>query len=159
LLIDGGAAHANRSFAIADTQGIPYMKKVALTVSALALISLAGCAAGDSLASRLAASITRAAIDINAIDAALSTPAAQSAIATLKSGSTMTACGFADVNGETAAIKAVLSNSKSGGVAAIGHAATVAYVVSGSLCGAMGGTIQAPVVVTAADIAKTTKTQ
>jgi hypothetical protein len=122
-------------------------------------LGLAGCNASDTLAGRLAAGIGHVAYDINLIDAALSTPAAQAAIATLKAGSQMTACGFTDVVGETAAITAVLSNQKSGGVAAIGHTATVAYVISGSLCGAMGGTIKAPVVVTAADIAKTTKTQ
>ena len=134
--------------------------KISVTVAALALaVSLAGCSVVDPIAKKIAASITNAAVDINAIDAALSTPAAQAAIATLKAGSVMSACGFADVNSETAAIGAVLSNSKSGGVAAVVHTTTVAYVISGSLCAAMGGTLSAPVVVTAADITKTTKKQ
>ena len=133
------------------------MKKLALA-GALA-IALSGCAATDNLASRISAGIGHAAADVNAINAALQDPATQQAIATLKAGSTMLACGFADAASETAAISAVLSNSKSGGVAAIQHSSTIAYVVTGSLCPAMGGTLQSPVVVTPADIAKTTKTQ
>ena len=132
--------------------------KISITLAALAL-ALSGCAATDNLANRLSSAIGHAAYDINAIDAALNDPAAQSAIAELKAGSTMSACGFADASSETAAIGAVLSNSKSGGVVAITHTATVAYVITGSLCAAMGGTLKSPAVVTAADIAATTKTQ
>ena len=133
------------------------MKKLAFA-GALALV-VSGCAATDNLANRLSAAIGHVAYDINAIDAALNTPAAQSAIAAFKAGSTMSACGFADASSETAAIGAVLSNAKSGGVAAITHTTTVAYVITGSLCAAMGGKLQSPVVVTKADIATTTKTQ
>ncbi|MDR3464213.1 MAG: hypothetical protein P4L76_18065 [Beijerinckiaceae bacterium] len=133
------------------------MKKIAL-LGALAL-AISGCAATDNLARRVAAGITHAAYDINAIDAALNDPATQAAIAELKAGSTMLACGFADASSETAAIGAVLSNSKSGGVAAVVHSTTIAYVVVGSLCPAMGGTLMAPVVVKAADIPATTKVQ
>ena len=134
------------------------MKKLAFIAGATAF-ALSGCSVADPLAAKFAAAIGHAAYDINLIDAALSTPAAQAAIATLKAGSTMSACGFADVTGETAAIAAVLSNAKSGGVAAIKHTTTIAYVISGSLCAAMGGAIQAPVVVKASDIPATTKTK
>ena len=130
-----------------------------IILAAVASPLLMAQAAPSGCANAIDAKITQAAADINAIDAALQDPATQQAIATLKAGATMLACGFADAASETAAVSAVLSDSKSGGVAAIKHSATVAYVITGSLCPAMGGALQAPVVVTAADLSKTTKTQ
>jgi len=132
--------------------------KLAFLLAAAAL-AMGGCTKTDDLANRFAAGVGHAAYDINAINAALQDPATQAAIAEFKAGATMLTCTFSSASAETAAISAVLSNSSSGGVAAIKHSSTVAYVISGSLCPAMGGTTAAPVVVKASDIPATTKTQ
>ena len=110
--------------------------KPGIILGALAFMSLAcGCA--------------QMAAGINEVNAALTSPAANKAVANLKAGSQAILCAVANV----AAISGALETAVSAGQAAVRDSQDV-YVVSGTLCLALGGTVISTVTVPASVVTK-----
>jgi len=105
------------------------IKQISITASLVVGIALSGC------------SVTSG---INSITGALTSPAANQAVANLKAGSQAVLCTIAGLANETNAV-ATAVNAKQ----AIIVDSQTAYVISGSLCTALGGTVGATVTVPA----------
>ena len=96
----------------------------------LAMMTLSGCA--------------QIANGINQINAALTSPAANQAVANLKAGSQALLCGVANVSAVAGSVEAAVRSGQ-----AIVRDTQDIYVVSGTLCYALGGSIIAAVTVPA----------
>jgi PBP1b-binding outer membrane lipoprotein LpoB len=97
---------------------------------ALGVLALSGCSQVVS--------------DINSVTGALSSPQATQAAANLKAGATALICDVGSVADLTAAIEAQVKAGK----AAIRDSENV-YVIAGSVCSTLGGTVVGPVIVPA----------
>jgi hypothetical protein len=108
-------------------KSLPISRKwIDASVSALALTALAASLGGcNSIAS-----------GINSITGALSSPQAAQAVANLKAGNQALLCALADVT----AVAAVLDQQIKAG-AALYKDSSDAYVVSGTICLALGGQV------------------
>lgn len=101
-----------------------------VSIIAVAMMTLSGCA--------------QIANGINQINAALTSPAADKAVANLKAGSQALLCGVANVSAVAGSVEAAVRSGQ-----AIVRDTQDIYVVSGTLCYALGGSIIAAVTVPA----------
>ncbi len=105
--------------------------------------ALAGCnSSGSTGASSAAVSL---AADINTINAALTSPAAQQAIANAKALGMTIACSVAGQAAQAqtlnTALKPYVSARQAALIANLNNAQAIVYVINASICAQLGGTI------------------
>jgi hypothetical protein len=101
-----------------------------LLLASVFALSLSGCANG----------IPTVVNDINAVTAALSSPAATQATANLKAGSQAIACAVGDISQLVGNVAVAVGGSGPGNAVLIRDAASV-YVASATVCTTLGGSV------------------
>ena len=120
------------------------MKRLLYGAVALALLaSVAGC--NSSGTSGAGSAATRIAADINTINGALTSPAAQQAVANIKALGMTAAClisgAAAKAQTLNAALAPLLSAKQAAGLTRINTNVAIVGVVESSLCTQLGGTV------------------